>query len=165
MRFLLIMVFVVLAACGGGDGSDGDSTQNKQGSTTDDGARSTTPIVFETVAKGAQGPTTAATVVARSQAEFDAAWAANGGSGNPSLGSIDYDTQMVIAVFLGQQPNAGYDVEVTSINSIYEVSYDEVSPGAECITAQVLTAPFHVVVVPTSDTDATFLPEQRVNPC
>lgn len=158
---IAILAIAALTSCGdtGGD-ANGSGSDGGGG-----GDVSTTPIVFETVAKGAQGPAEAATVVARSQAEFDAAWTGAAGEDPPSLGGVDFASKMVVAVFQGQQPTAGYDIEITSVGSDYAIIYEVSRPAEGCITAQVLTSPFHVVTVPRSDDEVSFSAEEKVNPC
>ena len=152
---------LLLAACGGDSGDGEDAAGGDKGDTD----VPTTPIVFQTVEKGAQGPSEESTVVARSQAEFEEAWRSAGGDEPPKLSGVDFGTEMVIAVFQGQQPTAGYDIEITEVGATYEVTYVASRPADDCITAQVLTAPFHVVTVPASAKRPVFEATERVNPC
>lgn len=159
-----LLVFLAVAACGnGGPSRATQGDDERSGSGGDD--TPTTPIAFETVAKGAQGPTAAGRHVARSEAEFAGTWRDAGGGEPPSLAGVDFATQMVLAAFQGQHPTAGYQIEITAVDASYQVVVEATEPAEGCITAQVLTAPFHVVAVPRSDTAPTFIEVARVNPC
>ena len=125
----------------------------------------TTPIVFETVAKGAHGAENPAAFAARSQDEFDARWADAGGQDAPSLTGVDFGSQIVLAVLQGQQPTAGYNIEITGVAADHTVTYVRSEPAEGCMTAQVLTAPFHVVAVPAFQGDVSFVAEEAIDPC
>jgi len=65
--------------------------------------------------------------------------------------AVDFPREMVVGVFLGSRPTAGFSAEVASV-SIVEgalvVRYREKRPTGGGVTAQVITSPFHLVVVP-----------------
>lgn len=103
-------------------------------------------MTFTTIARGddsrIEEPREA---VARTAAEWAALWKTHG-SGKPP--AVDFGGSMVVAVFLGTRPSAGYSVEITSIekrDADLVVTYKEGRPSANEMVAQVLTAPFHAV--------------------
>ena len=58
---------------------------------------------------------------------------------------------MVVGVFLGSRPTAGFGVEIVSAREeqgALVVRYRETRPAADAIAAQVLTSPYHLVAVP-----------------
>ena len=60
---------------------------------------------------------------------------------------------MVVGVFLGGRPTAGYGVEIVGVREEHGalvVEYGETRPPAARITAQVLTAPYHLVRFPSA---------------
>ena len=64
--------------------------------------------------------------------------------------AIDFNTQMVVGVFLGSKPSAGYDVEVVGVRSEGDalvVEYVQKQPGRGTMAAQILTEPYHFVAV------------------
>jgi len=65
--------------------------------------------------------------------------------------AIDFSKEMVVGVFLGSRPTAGYTVEIASatVNTgTLVVRYRETAPGRGTMTAQVITSPFHLVTLP-----------------
>lgn len=87
------------------------------------------------------------TVVARTPAEWAALWKQHAGGDDPTP-EVDLSRSMVVGVFLGSRPTAGYAVEITRIekrSTELVVVYREQRPAFDAMVAQVLTAPFHVV--------------------
>lgn len=68
----------------------------------------------------------------------------------PELPEIDFQKDMVIAVFMGERTSVGYSIEITEITKRDEeilVSVEEKEPPSESIRAMALTQPYHIVVV------------------
>jgi hypothetical protein len=66
---------------------------------------------------------------------------------------------MVVGVFLGSRPTAGYGVEILRTiggGGAFIVEYVETAPPPGAITAQVLTMPYHLVAVPAHAGEVTF---------
>ena len=66
----------------------------------------------------------------------------------PEIPIINFDSEMIVAAFLGTRPSGGHTITVTgaSMNGdILDVSVLSVSPGIGCITTQAITSPFHLV--------------------
>ncbi|MBI3047225.1 MAG: protease complex subunit PrcB family protein [Acidobacteria bacterium] len=85
-------------------------------------------------------------VVVRSLDDWRALWKAHGSSQPPP--SVDFSRSMVVAVFLGERPTAGYEVEITAVKAQggrAVVEYVERRPAPDALVAQVLTSPFHIV--------------------
>lgn len=78
--------------------------------------------------------------------------------------SVDFNKEVVAAVFLGSRPSAGYGVEIVRVREegvALVVSYKETRPAPDSLTAQILTSPYHIVAVAKgSTTDVKF---ERVN--
>ena len=58
---------------------------------------------------------------------------------------------MVVGVFLGMKPSAGFSVRITSVTAkgtSAVVEYVEGRPKPGMMTAQVITFPFHLVSLP-----------------
>lgn len=75
---------------------------------------------------------------------------------------------MLLVVTQGKQPNSGHRVRITNVGDpggrlIVDVT--EVSPGMDCITLQVDTAPYHVVRVPRSDDPVRFVRHAKKKRC
>jgi hypothetical protein len=66
---------------------------------------------------------------------------------------------MVVGVFLGTRPTAGFAAEIVGYRAVdgnLVIQYREGAPPRGAITAQVLTSPFHLVVVPRRPGTVTF---------
>jgi hypothetical protein len=73
--------------------------------------------------------------------------------------TVDFSGEMVVGVFLGTRPTAGFGVEIVGYRAVEAdlvVQYRESAPPRGAITAQVLTSPFHLVVVPRRTGTVTF---------
>jgi hypothetical protein len=96
-------------------------------------------------------------VTVRSAAEWGTLWKENGAGG--ALPAVDFSREMVVAVFLGSRPTAGYGVEIVRAvgnSGALIVDYVETRPSRDTITAQVLTAPYHLAAIPKHDGTVTF---------
>ena len=81
---------------------------------------------------------------------------------NPWLGKVDFARQMVVLVNSGDKPTAGYSAKIKSI-SIQEtkivILYSETAPEKGAITAQVITSPYSIAVIPISSKPVEFIKE------
>jgi hypothetical protein len=96
-------------------------------------------------------------VTVRSPEEWTALWKAHGAAGQPP--TVDFTQEMVVGVFLGTRPTAGYGVEVVrgiAAPAALIVEYVEAVPARGAITAQVLTSPYHLAAVPKHDGEVMF---------
>jgi PrcB C-terminal len=116
-------------------------------------------VPIRTIDKGTQsGVDAARTVVARTPEEWTAVWRAHA-HGKPAP-AVDFSREMIVGVFLGTRPTAGYGVEIAGAREDaggLVVQYREGSPPRDAITAQVLTMPFHLVAVPKREGEVRFL--------
>jgi hypothetical protein len=75
------------------------------------------------------------------------------------LPAVDFTKEMVVGVFTGSRPTAGYSVEIVSAieaSGTLVVRYREAGPGRGTMTAQVITSPYHLVAVPFFPGDVKF---------
>ena len=96
-------------------------------------------------------------VTVRSAAEWGALWKENGA--NAPLPAVDFSREMVVGVFVGTRSTAGYGVEIVRAignSSTLIVEYVESAPSRDTITAQILTAPYHLAAIPKRDGTVTF---------
>lgn len=111
------------------------------------GAAQPAPMTFTTLDGGDQSQIeTPRQAVARTQTEWEALWKAHGAESKPPV--VDFTRTMVIGVFLGTRPTAGYAVAITRIEKREKelvVTWRERCPGPRDLVAQVLTAPFVLV--------------------
>jgi hypothetical protein len=99
---------------------------------------------------------------ARSVEEWTRLW--NLHAGERTRPSVDFSRDVVVAVFMGTRPTAGFSIEIVRVREegpALVVTYKETRPAPDALTAQVLTSPFHIVAVPRgSTTDVKF---ERIN--
>ena len=65
---------------------------------------------------------------------------------------IDFTKSMVVGIFLGSKPSAGYEVEIVGVRAQEKdlvVEYVQKQPGRGTLAAQILTEPYHLVSVPS----------------
>jgi VWFA-related protein len=89
-------------------------------------------------------------VIARTEAEWQALWKRLP-AGDRMAPKVTFENTMVVAVFLGSRPTAGYGVEITGVgidDDTLVVEYVERRPPPGAMTAQVMTSPFAVAGVP-----------------
>jgi len=121
------------------------------------GAHAMQSPTFRTIDKGVQSAIDVRRqVVVRTLPDWTTLWRHT--SDRP-LPPVDFGREMVIAVFVGSRPTAGYSVEVTSVeerDGKTVVSYRELAPARDAMTAQILTSPYHIVAVPMSAGEVSF---------
>jgi hypothetical protein len=72
---------------------------------------------------------------------------------------VDFRTDMVLALFLGSRPTPGYAVNIASVTNVGDgliVRYRETKPPPGTVSIQVLTFPFHMVLIPQRAGRVTF---------
>ena len=106
-----------------------------------------------TIEKGDQSNIDAAKqALVRTEAEWTRLWQQH----NPDRPrpKVDFSKEMVVAVFMGSRPNAGFSTTITSAmaaNGALVVRYTETMPGAGGVSAQILTFPYHIVAIAKAD--------------
>jgi hypothetical protein len=97
--------------------------------------------------------------VVRSAGEWQALWHAHAGAGAVPP-PVDFSRQQVVGVFLGMRSSGGFAVEITDATEeagALLVHYVETTPGTGAMTAQVITAPFHIVSLPRTRGEVRFV--------
>ena len=96
--------------------------------------------------------------IARTQPEWEALYRKHNYDHQPP--KVDFSKEMVVAVFMGSRPNAGFSTTILSsltVNGVLVVRYKETMPRPGTVSAQVLTFPYHIVAIPKADvTDVKF---------
>ncbi len=96
-------------------------------------------------------------VTIRSQPEWSALWRTHAPA--KPLPPVDWSSEMVVGVFLGTRPTAGFSVDMVGYRvegNRVVAGYKEIPPARDTITAQMLTSPFVLAVIPRRDGDVTF---------
>ncbi len=108
-----------------------------------------TAISFNSVAQGTRSQIQEPRqVVVRTAADWQMLWTAHDSAAAPD---VDFSRAIVVGVFLGTRPTAGFSVRITAVTAkdgSAVVEYVEGRPRPGGMTAQVLTSPFHLVTVP-----------------
>jgi hypothetical protein len=96
-------------------------------------------------------------VVARTPAEFETLWRQH--APERPAPTVDFPREMVVGVFLGSRPTAGYGVDILGTREdqgTLVVQYRERRPARGGITAQVITSAFQIVALPARTGDVKF---------
>ena len=110
-------------------------------------------IPFETVDSGVWGRyADRANFVIRNETIWENVWLElyNGYEPIPDTPTVNFSSEMLIAVFQGERTSGGYWTNITRITmtSLYYVVYvDEVHPGEGCVVTAVLTYPYQIVKI------------------
>ena len=97
-------------------------------------------------------------VLVRTDAEWTKLWQQHHpGAPRPA---VDFSKEMVVGVFMGSRPNAGFSTTILSAtagNGALIVRYTEKVPAPGRVSAQILTFPYHLVAIPKAAvTDVKF---------
>jgi uncharacterized membrane protein len=96
--------------------------------------------------------------VVRDGVEWRALWAAHAGPAVPAP-AVDFAADMVAAVFAGERPTPGYDIEIADTRrdgTELAIIVNEVPPPAGLLAAQVIVSPFHIVQLPRHEGEVRF---------
>jgi hypothetical protein len=99
-------------------------------------------------------------VVVRTIDEWRELWRAHGTEPMPE---VDLSNSVVVGVFLGSRPTAGFTVAITSVTVSGDqavVHFGEARPDPGALVAQVVTAPYHLVALPRDIRTFTFKPHE-----
>jgi hypothetical protein len=91
-------------------------------------------------------------VLVRTEAEWTRLW--NQHAPDHPRPRVDFSKEMVVAVFMGSRPNAGFSTTITTAmaaNGALVVRYTETMPGPGTVSAQILTFPYHIVAIAKAD--------------
>ena len=96
-------------------------------------------------------------VAARTTAEWDTLWRRH--SPDRDQPRVNLAREMVLGVFLGSRPTAGFGVEILNTldeQGVLVVRFRETRPPGDLLLAQVITSPYHLVAVPRHSGDVKF---------
>jgi hypothetical protein len=124
-----------------------------------DGPRLPNPIPFQTVAKDFRsGIRESLQTVARNEAEWHTLWQRHASTQSIPAPppAINFRNDIVVAVFFGEKPTGGYDIEIIRAernDGVLTVSFNEKGPRPGAMLIQALTQPFHIVRVTMTDAE------------
>jgi len=113
-----------------------------------------------TIARGeSSGIVESQRVIVRDAGQWRALWAAHAGPATAAP-DVDFTSRMVAAVFAGERPTPGFEIEIAGVardGEALAVSVAERSPSPGMIAAQILVTPFHIVTLPRYDGEVRFV--------
>ena len=68
----------------------------------------------------------------------------------PELPKIDFEKEMVVAIFMGERSSGGYEIEIINIIKTEKqivIEVEEEEPPPESLRTMALTQPYHIVVI------------------
>lgn len=95
--------------------------------------------------------------VARTAVEWNTLWRQH--APDRPQPKVDLTREMVVGVFMGSRPTAGFAVEIVGTRGEgggLVVQYRETRPARGLVTAQVITSAYHIVAVPSRPGDVKF---------
>ncbi len=101
-------------------------------------------------------------VVVRTQGDWETLWKEHAPA--RPVPKVDFTRQMVIAVFAGTRPTAGYDVAIKAIRAEGDglvVDCVLAEPGKDMMVAQVITAPYDIVATERREGTVRFATTNR----
>jgi hypothetical protein len=122
-------------------------------------------VPFSTLGKGTNsGVREQAQVVVRTQSEWVSLWGRHmrTRTAPPPPPAVDFSTEMVVALFLGERPTGGYAIEVTRVERTdtgLSVRFRVTKPAPGTMQTQMLTQPFDLIKLPRVDESLTFIAE------
>jgi hypothetical protein len=128
------------------------------------------PIYFENVLKGDFCKLADERLeVIEDQAALEAFWTDFALPDMP-MPDVDFETNVLAAVCIGSRPDDCYHVEITGVdwtseNCGWAVYYTETVPGPNCICGDVVTSPFHLILLGKTDFDIMFKGDIYIDPC
>lgn len=115
---------------------------------------------FRTLLRGYQsGVAGRAVHVATSEPQWQELWSRHASIllPRPQAPEVDWQREMIVAVFLGERPTAGFGVEVRALRAEdgrLVVEAHETRPPADRLVPQVITQPYHFVAAPRAEGEA-----------
>lgn len=105
-------------------------------------------LAFEKISSGDKsGVKLFQTAVIQNKTEWDALWSRH--DSKQTAPGIDFEHNTVLAVFGGQKPSAGYQIEITQVNPLKgggaSVIYRLVKPAPGKAGASVMSQPFIMI--------------------
>lgn len=96
--------------------------------------------------------------IVRDELEWRTLWTIHAGLDLP-VPAVDFESQIVAAVFAGERPTPGFAIEVTGARRegmALTLLVEERQPGPGLATAQLVVTPFHIVSLPRYDGEVRF---------
>jgi hypothetical protein len=89
-------------------------------------------------------------------------------SEKPQLPDVNFSNQMILGVFFGEYTSGGGSIAVKSVDMYDDaviVNIEEVTPGPNCVTTDVMTQPYQIVRIPKVISPLKFVTIHTVRNC
>jgi len=123
-------------------------------------------VPFTEITKGQRSKVTERTnYLITSSVEFNELWKLVDAPGQPPI--VNFDENNIIAVFAGEEPNAGYAIEVAHVGDADSrvVAVTLTKPGGSCLLAKKLTQPYQIIELPKTTLPLTHEDETITESC
>lgn len=128
-------------------------------------------ITFKEIASGENAKyKKVKTIIITTQQEMDLAWVKmfNAHSRKPPIPMIDFETNQLLLVTMGEQVSGGHSIKVNSIVKAAEglvVTIENTKPGESCNTTSALIYPFQLVEMPKTEAVLSYVRISKINKC
>ncbi len=108
------------------------------------------------------GVETAMEIIINSESKWEKKWNKiyAGTTPQPELPEINFENEVVIAVFMGYRSTGGFRIEITGVEKSedkFKVHVKTTSPGPGDLVTTAITSPFHVIKVDIPGGDFVFV--------
>lgn len=130
-----------------------------------------TPIYFTVIANGSNsGYTKKDRIAIRNKQDFQEMWnnLYINYSEKPPLPDVDFNKSIVIGVFFGEYTNGGGAISVKSVeeyDTMIMVKVEEITPGHNCVTTDVMTQPYQIIQIPKVSLPINYTTANTVRNC
>lgn len=134
-----VLLLISLVSCQSGQESVGGKGKKR---------KKTDPVSFFTLNSGQySGATEAATLLVRSEAQFDSVWKVvfSNVEPKPERPAVNFENQAIVVYLAGMKSSGGYIAEIRSVATRKKQVYIDThltTPGPDCMSASVITSPF-----------------------
>jgi hypothetical protein len=164
LAFLLALILAHALGLPSAAPAQADLTEGKKyGQSSHLQPTATIPVRLQSLLKGHHsGIREPLKIVIRTQDQWDGLYKRLSSAPTLPAPQIDFRTETVAGIFLGEKSTGGYGVEITRAekkSSTLYLYFRETSPTQDQIVILALTQPYHLVKFPKHDADNVFLRE------
>ncbi|MGB0887377.1 MAG: protease complex subunit PrcB family protein [Vicingaceae bacterium] len=86
----------------------------------------------------------------------------------PALPEIDFNTNMLVVIALGERNSGGYSLQVEKViesKNTITITATETKPGVNCASASVMVYPFQIILLPKNNKKVVVAKNIKINDC
>lgn len=128
-------------------------------------------IEFTVLKEGTNsGHKTAGSKIIHNTEELSLAWTILHGNymENPPIPKIDFNSNQLILILMGEKTSGGYSIGVENIieiNAESIITIGEKKPGKTCMTTSVMTYPYQLIIIPKTNKQIVYKRIERLYEC